>query len=115
MEASTYLQPVRKTEQGLDPQDWSELRQLGHRMVEDMIDHLATVAQRPVWEEMPAEVRERFQSDPPLDGEGAEKAYQDFQQDVLPYAEGNLHPRFWAWVIGAGSGLGIHASGHEFR
>jgi len=115
MNASAYVQPSTKTEQGLDPQDWSELRQLGHRMVEDMIDHLATVAQRPVWQEMPAEVRERFQSDLPVDGEGAEKAYQDFQQDVLPYAEGNLHPRFWAWVIGAGSGLGIHVSGHEFR
>ena len=80
-----------------------------------MIDHLASVPQRSVWQEMPAEVRRRFQSDPPLDGEGAEKAYRDFQQYVLPYAEGNLHPRFWAWVIGAGSGLGIHASGHEFR
>ena len=109
MEASTYLQPITKTEQGLDPQDWSELRQLGRRMVDDMIDHLATVAQRPVWQAMPAEVRRRFQSDPPLDGEGAEKAYRDFQQYVLPYAEGNLHPRFWAWVIGAGSGLGMLA------
>src|SRR2546429_6999525 len=69
MEASTYLQPITKTEQGLDPQDWSELRELGHRMVDDMIDHLATVAQRPVWQAMPAEVRRRFQSDPPLDGE----------------------------------------------
>src|SRR3989475_10630190 len=109
MEASTYLQPITKTEQGLDPQDWSELRELGPRMVDDMIDHLATVAQRPVWQAMPAEVRRRFQSDPPLDGEGAEKVYWDFQQYVLPYAEGNLHPRFWAWVIGAGSGLGMLA------
>src|SRR5437899_12393238 len=106
MEASTYLQPITKTEQGLDPQDWSELRELGHRMVDDMIDHLATVAQRPVWQAMPAEVRGRCQSDPPLDGEGVEKVYGDFELYVLPYAEGKLHPRCCAWVIGAGSGLG---------
>jgi glutamate/tyrosine decarboxylase-like PLP-dependent enzyme len=109
MEASTYLQPITKSEQGLDPQDWSELRQLGHRMVDDMIDRLATVAQRPVWQPIPSEVRQRFQTSPPIDGEGAEKAYEDFRRYVLPYAEGNLHPRFWAWVIGAGSGLGMLA------
>ena len=109
MEASTYLQPITRTEQGLDPQDWSELRQLGHRMVDDMIDHLATIAQRPVWQPIPSEVRQRFRTSPPVDGEGAEKAYEDFRRYVLPYAEGNLHPRFWAWVIGAGSGLGMLA------
>src|SRR5437868_15406157 len=107
MEASTYLQPITKTEQGLDPQDWSELRQLGRRMVDDMIDHLATVTLRPVWQEMPAEVRRRFQSDPPLVGEGAEKAYRVFQHYVLPYDEGNLHPRFWASVIGTVSSFGM--------
>jgi len=37
MEASTYLQPITKTEQGLDPQDWSELRQLGRRMVDALV------------------------------------------------------------------------------
>jgi len=84
MEASAYLQPITKTEQGLDPQDWSELRQLGRRMVDDMIDHLATVTLRLVWQEMPAEVRRRFQSDPPLDGEGAEKAYRDFSNTCCP-------------------------------
>src|SRR2546430_16956205 len=84
-------------------------------MVDDMIDHLATVTLRPVWQEIPAEVRRRFQNNPPLDGEGAEKAYRDFQQYVLPYAEGNLHPRFWARGIGAGPGLGIQSSGHGVR
>jgi len=109
MNASTYLQPVRKTEQGLDPQDWSELRQLGHRMIDDMIDHLATLSQRPVWQPIPAEIPEHFQTSAPVDAEGAEQAYEDFRRYVLPYAEGNLHPRFWAWVIGAGSGLGMLA------
>jgi aromatic-L-amino-acid/L-tryptophan decarboxylase len=109
MQASTYSQPITHSEQGFDPQDWSELRQLGHRMIDDMINHLATVAQRPVWQPIPAEIREHFQTSAPIDAEGAEKAYEDFRRYVLPYAEGNLHPRFWAWVIGAGSGLGMLA------
>ena len=32
----------------LDPADWSGLRALGHRMVDDMVAHLAHVADGPV-------------------------------------------------------------------
>jgi aromatic-L-amino-acid/L-tryptophan decarboxylase len=109
MEASTHTSPITEAEQGLDPQDWSELRRLGHRMIDDMVDHLATVARRPVWQPIPPEIRQHFQSAAPVDAAGAEQAYEDFRRYVLPYAEGNLHPRFWAWVIGAGSGLGMLA------
>ena len=35
--------------------------------------------------------------------------YEDFLQDVLPYPVGNIHPRFWGWVIGTGTVLGAHA------
>jgi hypothetical protein len=85
MEASAYLQPITKTEeQGLDPQDWSELRELGHRMVDDVIDHLATVNERPVWHEMPAEVRRRFQSDLPVDGEGGRRPIGTFSNTCCP-------------------------------
>jgi aromatic-L-amino-acid/L-tryptophan decarboxylase len=37
----------------LDPSDWSELRSLGHRMLDDMFDHIATLRDRPVWQEPP--------------------------------------------------------------
>ncbi len=36
------------TELNLDPPDWEQLRQLGHQMVDDMVDYLAGVRQRPV-------------------------------------------------------------------
>jgi aromatic-L-amino-acid/L-tryptophan decarboxylase len=48
MKAFTHTSPIPETEQGLDPQDWSGLRQLGHRMIDDMFDHLATAAERPL-------------------------------------------------------------------
>ena len=37
----------------LDPTDWSELRSLGHRMLDDMFDHLGGLRDRPVWQPMP--------------------------------------------------------------
>ena len=44
----------------LDPDDWDELRAHAHRMLDDMIDYLATVRERPVWQPIPDDVRERF-------------------------------------------------------
>jgi aromatic-L-amino-acid/L-tryptophan decarboxylase len=31
----------------LDPADWEAMRRLGHRMVDDMLDHLRGVRERP--------------------------------------------------------------------
>ena len=34
--------------QSLDPQDWPTMRALAHRMVDDAMDYLETVRERPV-------------------------------------------------------------------
>ena len=101
----TTTQPLQ-TEESLDPQDWDELRGLGHRMVDDLMDYLRTVRNRPVWRPIPAELRARFHGPAPRTPEGAEKAYRDFKEHVLPHPMGNIHPRFWGWVIGTGTPLG---------
>ena len=44
----------------LDPVDWEEFRRDCHRAVDDMIDHLATLRERPVWQAAPAEIRRSF-------------------------------------------------------
>ena len=38
-----------------------------------------------------------------------QQAYQDFQDLVLPYPKGNIHPRFWGWVDGTGTVFGAFA------
>jgi aromatic-L-amino-acid/L-tryptophan decarboxylase len=99
-------------ELSLDPAgrgEWSEFRALAHVMVDDMIDHLSTLAAQPAWRPMPASVRRELESPIPLEGVGAETAYQDFLKLVLPYPSGNLHPRFWGWVQGNGTPLGMMA------
>src|SRR5664279_2340902 len=100
-------QPIH--EETLDPEDWDALKALGHRMVEDMIDYLATIRKRPVWQPMPPQAKADLRQALPHDPQGAEAAYADFQRDVLPYAMGNTHPRFWAWVISPGTPLGMLA------
>ena len=49
----------------LDPQDWSELRALAHRMLDETIDSIANVRERPVWQPVPDHVRASFRADVP--------------------------------------------------
>ena len=93
----------------LDPTDWEAMRALAHRMVDDAIDYVATVRDRPVWQPIPPDVAERLREPAPHEPQGAEAAYADFARDVLPYPMGNIHPRFWAWFMGAGNFTGALA------
>ena len=63
----------------LDPEDWSELRALGHRMLDDMIDYIADVRERPVWQPTPPELRAELRSPLPDSPCGLTEAYADFQ------------------------------------
>ena len=40
----------------LDPENWEEMRQLAHRMVDDAIDYLENARERPVWTPVQLEV-----------------------------------------------------------
>jgi len=81
--------PTLQAEESLDPQDWAELRALGHRMVDDLLDYLRTVRERPVWRPIPSQLRARFRSRAPRTPEGAERAYEDFLAHVLPNPMGH--------------------------
>ncbi|MFI5006896.1 MAG: pyridoxal phosphate-dependent decarboxylase family protein [Solirubrobacterales bacterium] len=94
-------------EESLDPEDWTALRSLGHRMVDDVLEYLRTVRERPVWQSPPDDVRARQRKPAPREPEGADQAYRDFVRDVLPYPSGNIHPRFWGWVMGTGTPLTV--------
>jgi glutamate/tyrosine decarboxylase-like PLP-dependent enzyme len=93
----------------LDPQDWDAMRSLGHRMVDDLVDDLSTVHERPVWRPVPDDVREGLRRPVPIEAASAESVYDDFRRFVQPYPRGNTHPRFWGWVNGSGLPLGMYA------
>ncbi len=100
----------RRVEETLDPENWEELKALGHRMVDDMIDHLASVRQRPPAKPVSEQVAASFMKPLPLEPEGLEKAYGDFKGGVLETHMGlNTHPRFWGWVVGTGTAQGALA------
>lgn len=89
-----------------------------------MIQYLATARERPAWQAVPAEVRQDLDEPVPLDGSDPAAVYRQFKKDVLPYPTGNIHPRFWGWVMGTGtplamladmlaSGMNAHVAGYD--
>ncbi len=93
----------------LDPADWSALRALGHKMLDDMVDHLAGLRDGPVWRPMPGVVRQGFTAPLPSQGAAPEVLYGRFQAEIQPYITGNLHPRFMGWVHGGGNPVSMLA------
>ncbi len=100
----------KRVEETLDPENWDELKVLGHKMVDDMIDHLASVRQRPPAMFINEQLAAAFMKPIPLEPEGIESAYGEFKASVLETHMGlNTHPRFWGWVVGTGTAQGALA------
>lgn len=103
------LNTYHKMNQTLDPEDWDAIRALGHQMMDDVINYLRDVRERPVWQHFPDESKTFLKTTLPKDGMPLEDVYKIFAQHIFPYTKGNIHPRFWAWVQGTGTITGVLA------
>jgi aromatic-L-amino-acid/L-tryptophan decarboxylase len=93
----------------LDPKDWEGLRAQGHRMLDDIIDYIAGVRDRPVWQPIPDSVRAQLRATLPRGPSELGEVYREFTDLIAPYATGNVHPGFMGWVHGGGSAVGMLA------
>ena len=90
----------------LDPDDWAAARSLAHRIVDDAVDHLANLRDRPVWQPMPQDVRTSYLT--PVSDQPTPLAdiYAQMQANLLPYPMGGIHPRFFGWYMGGSNFTG---------
>lgn len=93
----------------LDPNDWSHLRALGHRMIDDLFDQMEQVRGRPVWQPIPSAVRTELRTTAPQKPSDPAKVYADYARLIRPYPTGNTHPHFMGWVHGGGNAVGMLA------
>lgn len=96
-------------ERSLDPENWQSMRALGARMLDDVMGYMATVGDGPVWRRPDAAALDFYREPLPLRGTSPEQIYEEFQRHILPFVIGNAHPRFWGWVTGNGTPLGMLA------
>ena len=62
----------------LDPRDWTELRAQAHRMLDDMLDYVVNIRERPVWTPMPPAVRQHFRTDIAREPVPLEQVHREF-------------------------------------
>lgn len=96
-------------EESLDPSRWTELEDLGSEMVHDMMQFLKTIRSQPVWQRPGDDTRRHFDKPLPREAQSFREVYEEFKTHILPYHLGNMHPRFWSWVMGNGSAQGMLA------
>ncbi|NLR98971.1 cytochrome D ubiquinol oxidase subunit I [Rhizobium sp. P38BS-XIX] len=93
----------------LDPDDWQAVRGQAHRMLDDMLDHLQTLEEKPVWQYAPSSARKLFDAPLPIDASDLSDVHAIFRDTILPYGSGNIHPGFMGWVQGGGTVAGMLA------
>src|SRR5215204_3457787 len=96
-------------ERSLDPESWGAMRALGHRMIDDVMTYLERIGDGPVWQKPSARAMEAYRASVPKAGTSPERIYEDYIEHVLPFVIGNGHPRFWGWVSGTGTPMGMLA------
>ncbi|MHA2394714.1 MAG: pyridoxal phosphate-dependent decarboxylase family protein [Promethearchaeota archaeon] len=95
-------------EETLDPENWEEMKALGHRMLDDMITRLQTIRDHHFSWASEEEIKNILT---PLtsEGEGEEKVYEIFRDNKLNNSMINVKPCFWGAVVGTGSIYGMLA------
>ena len=77
-----------------------------HETCREANGHLGEVRERHVWQPIPKEVRARFRTPLPTGPQPLGDVYEELRTNTLPYAMGNIHPRFWGWYMGSGNFTG---------
>ena len=78
-------------------------------MLDDMINYVAQIRDRPVWQCAPESTESNFRGSLPVEPTSLAEVHETFLQHILPYAVGNAHPGFMGWVHGGGSTVGMLA------
>ena len=95
--------------ESFDPADWEKFRKVAHGALDEAIDYVRTLRDRPLWRPIPESVKTRLKEPAPLEPQGLTRTLRDFRELVLAYPTGNIHPRFFGWVHGVGLPSGIVA------
>ena len=77
--------PGDDKQETLDPEDWESMRALGHRVIDDAIDYLRDVADRPAWQPVPKDVSNQLTEALPRQPSDPALVYEQFQQTIFPY------------------------------
>lgn len=100
---------LKHAELTLDPSDWSALREVAHKALDAALDYQMNIRELPAWSLVPEATDAFLATAAPQQGLGAAQVVEEMLQHVVPYPAGHGHPRFWGWVCGTGTPIGMIA------
>jgi len=90
----------------LDPEDWNTFRRDFHELLDTCIDRMQAARDLP-WQPKPADMADKVAIG--QSGNDSKDVFVRVVNDIMPYATGNTHPRFFGWVHGAGLPVSVAA------
>jgi glutamate/tyrosine decarboxylase-like PLP-dependent enzyme len=92
----------------LDPKDWDEFSRDMHKLMDQCIARMKSARDLP-WQPKPDDLADRLSLTSEAIGVGPKQVFAQLTDDIMPYATGNTHPRFFGWVHGAGLPVSVGA------
>ncbi len=88
--------------------DEEMLRQFGYQIMDEVASYLSGIRERPVWQAMPDDVHRAIrEQELPEEGQPFEKTLAFMKHMILPFPQGNGHPRFAGWINSAPAHAGV--------
>lgn len=85
-------------------------RALGYRVIDAIADHLRNIPDVPVFPgRTPEEVARLFEEPLPERGQDPDRILDEWNEKILPHATHNTSPRYFGFVMGSGTPMGILA------
>jgi len=92
----------------LDPKNWKAFRKAAHAMLDASLDKLEHARDGKVWTPVTDKLAQKIKEPLPM-GPMDYNAINETLQEIMPHGPGNIHPRFFGWVNGAGAPSNILA------
>ncbi len=92
---------TKDQEENLDPKDMHDFRAQAHELLDACIDRLENVKDLP-WKPVDIEAQKKLMPALPQTPKHTKEIIEELKNNVMPYATGNTHPKFFGWVHGTG-------------
>ncbi|KRS19346.1 pyridoxal phosphate-dependent decarboxylase family protein [Roseovarius indicus] len=92
----------------IDPADPEAFRRAFHELADACLERVEQARDLP-WIPKPDDIAETVALGPDEPGLSEAEVFAIMRGEVMPYATGNTHPRFFGWVHGTGQPMGVAA------
>ena len=105
-----FIREIAMTSEGtrLDPENWDDFSRDMHKLMDQCLARMKQSRDLP-WQPKPSDLADRLSLKDTAIGVGSTQSLDYLTTDIMPYATGNTHPKFFGWVHGAGLPVSVGA------